>query len=130
MLNLLTYFAVNCGDTRYFFGIPSWDQYLPKEVEDFGNQEVCQVQVNFVQNGALNLDTFILVGLGVFDILLRVGALVAVGFIVYGGIRYILSQGEPDKAKQALGTIINALIGLGITVTATVIVSFIGNSIN
>ena len=66
-----------------------------------------------------------LVVAAVIDILLRIAALVAVGFIVVGGVSYVTSQGEPDRTKTALRTIINALIGLAIAIAATAIVTFI-----
>ncbi len=55
-----------------------------------------------------------------------VGA-VSVIMIIYGGFRYILSQGEPDATKKAKGTIIGALIGLIVTVFAASIVGFVGS---
>ncbi|NBU34355.1 hypothetical protein EBS40_07065 [bacterium] len=41
---------------------------------------------------------------------------------------YILSQGSPDKTKQALSTIISAIVGLVITIIAATIVSFVAGS--
>lgn len=82
-----------------------------------------------MKGDTLDLSVLLLVGLGIIDILLRVGALISVGFIIYAGVQYVTAQGEPDKAKRALGTIINSLVGLGITIAAAAIVSFIGNRI-
>lgn len=67
--------------------------------------------------------------LAVTEILLRLGGLVAVGFVIYGGIRYILSQGQPENAANALKTIINAIIGLAIAVSATVVVNLVAGSL-
>jgi hypothetical protein len=67
--------------------------------------------------------------LAVFEIVLRVAGLAAVAFVIYGGIRYILSQGEPEGTKNAKNTILNSLIGLAIVMTATAIVNLIGSSI-
>lgn len=74
-------------------------------------------------------DYAIPVGLAAIDILLRAGALAAVAFIVMGGYRYISSQGEPKNIEAAMATIVNAAIGLGITVSATVLVAYIGNNL-
>lgn len=52
------------------------------------------------------------------------GAL-AVLFIVIGGLRYIMSQGDPQAVSKAKGTIIYALVGLVIAVSAEAIVSFV-----
>ena len=64
------------------------------------------------------------------DLLLRLSALIAVGFIVFGGVTYTISQGQPDKTKEALRTIINALVGLAIAVVATAFVSFVAGRFN
>ena len=45
------------------------------------------------------------------------------------GISYVLSQGEPERAKKARGTILNSLIGLAIAIFSTAIVNFIGNTL-
>jgi type IV secretory pathway VirB2 component (pilin) len=59
------------------------------------------------------------------EILLRLAALIAVIMVIVGGVSYITSQGDPNKTKQALNTIINSLIGLVISVAAATIVTFI-----
>jgi hypothetical protein len=121
---ILKLFASHC-DERTFLGIPPWYSYL-NEAEMLNAQ--CEFVGGFFDSrGNLDLGVFMLAGLGILDILLRLGALIAVGFVVYGGIKYVVSQGEPDKAKGALKTITNALIGLGITVFAVALVSFLGN---
>lgn len=117
-----SHLAASCTKDT-FFGIPPWYQYF--ELRDVGG--VCQVQIELMKNGRLDLSAVFLVAFGILDILLRVGALVAVGFIIYAGVQYVSAQGEPDKAKHALGTIINALIGLGITIVAAAAVSFVGH---
>jgi hypothetical protein len=87
-----------------------------------------------VQNGVCSVTSFkfpgdlTLIFLAIAEILLRLSGLVAVGFIIYGGIKYILSQGEPDGVQQAQSTIINACIGLVIAIFSTAIVAYIGNT--
>lgn len=49
-------------------------------------------------------------------------------FVVIGGVRYIVSQGDPNATSQAKNTILYALVGLVVTVFAYAIVGFvIGN---
>ncbi len=110
------------------FGIPRWYQYLDVQRNTFSN--ACELSVKFSKpDGSIDFTTISLIGLGVIDILLRVGVLIAVGFIIYGGIQYVTSQGEPDRVKQAGSTLTNAVIGLVITILAASIVRFIGNRI-
>lgn len=70
-----------------------------------------------------------LIGLAVVDMLLRVAGLIAIGFIFYGAIGFITSQGNPEDAAKARGTAIDALVGLAITMVAIVFVQFVGKSL-
>lgn len=50
---------------------------------------------------------------------------IAVAFIVWGGIRYIISQGEAGDVKQAKDTIFYAIIGLVLVIISFSIMRFI-----
>ncbi len=112
-------FAAVCGTTdNSFFNFPTWYQYLnPHDV-----QGVCTVDFAFP-------NSIPLVALAIVDILLRVAAMVAIGFVIYGGIKYTTSQGEPQALANARETIIGALAGLAIATVATAAISFIGYKI-
>ena len=104
-----------CGKTDKFLGIiPTWYQYL-----EFN--ENCSVKLDI---GGEPRDLW-LVGFGVIDILLRLAGLIAVGFIMYGGFRFVTSQGEAEGIKAARSTVLNAIIGLVITIFASTLVTFI-----
>jgi hypothetical protein len=122
LLNLATQFAAadrGCGKADApFFGFPTWYKYVP--TTSVGNGP-CTINIDFSKNPQ---DAW-LIGLGVADILLRVAALVAIGYVVYGGVQYITSQGQPDATSKARQTIINALIGLVIAISASATVTFI-----
>jgi FtsH-binding integral membrane protein len=70
-----------------------------------------------------------LVLIAVVDDLLRIAGLVALAFVVISAIKFITSEGNPENATNARNTLINALVGLAITVTATIFVSFLGNQL-
>ncbi len=110
-----------------FFGFPHWYQYLDVQKVSIGEGadkvSSCQV-VNFHFPGDITL-----VVLAILDVMLRIAGMVAVGFVIYGAIQYITSQGEPDGIKKAQNTITNALIGMVIAISATAAVAFIGNSL-
>lgn len=57
------------------------------------------------------------------------GGIIAVGVIVYAGIKYILSQGQPDKMKQASQIIAYAVVGLIVVVLAAAITAFVSGLI-
>lgn len=111
-------FATLCNPNKSsFLGFPTWYKYLDSEVV----AGKCTPILDLFHNpGQINL-----ILLAVVEIMLRIAGLVAVGFVIYGGYRYILSQGEPEHTNAARDTIINALIGLVITIFATVIVTFV-----
>lgn len=108
------------------FGLKTWYAYLPDG--------------SFDSNCQLNGDLAILpeagkqsvlpnIVLAIVDDLLRLTALIAVGYVIAGGVQYITSQAEPGALKKAHSTIINALIGLAIAIVAASVVSFIGSQL-
>lgn len=119
-----------------FLGIfPPWYAYI----EDYKRVPVSSSQLAVDTCGIVHADgtdtgdnlkkDAVAIGLAIIDILLRAGALVAVGVIMLGGYKYMSSQGEPKNLEAALATLVNAAIGLGIVLTATVLVAFIGNTL-
>ncbi len=103
-----------------FLGFPKWYKYLKSQpyTDELTGQHSCIPKVSGLT------DIWRIVA-AVIELLLRVGALVAVAFVLYGGITYTLSQANPDKTKQALKTIISALVGLVISIISTALVTFL-----
>ena len=56
-------------------------------------------------------------------------AAVSVLFIVIGGLRMVLSEGNPEKVSTARSTIKFAVIGLVVAISAEALVSFVLNYI-
>lgn len=108
-------------------GVPTWYEYIKDGRYDENGK--CTIPDLQLTKGGFNGGGILLVLLAIVDIALRIAALVALGFVIFGGIRMTISQGSPDKTKQAQSTITDALVGLVIAVIAIVIVSFTGNSI-
>ena len=109
------------GSDVHFLGIiPPWHHYLDCEGPDGG--------IDTVQfEGEGGLDRVWLIGLALFEGLLRLSGLVAVFFVIVGGFKYVTSQGNADKTSSAQKTIINSLAGLVIAASASVLVSFLIN---
>jgi hypothetical protein len=126
---------------RGFFGLAPWYKYLgselyAKSVEKNGITIITKCDVkcfNIFDTGSKKNDCgqtksdIPLVLLAVIDDLLRIAAITAVGFVVYGAFQFIGSQGDSEATVRARTTIINALIGLALAMTAVSIVTFIGN---
>ena len=51
--------------------------------------------------------------------------ILAVVFIIIGGVNYSISQGDPGKTKKARDTILYAVIGLIVVLSAFAITAFI-----
>lgn len=73
-------------------------------------------------------DIKVLINRGLAYALIIAGVL-SVVFIFIGGISFILSGGNDEKIKTAVGTIRYAIIGLIITVLAGVIVEAVGGAL-
>lgn len=106
-----------------FFGLPVWYKYLPYEWVE--SVQDCRINIDIKEKP----EQLALIGFAAIDILLRVAGIAAVAFVIYGGIQYILSQGEPDGVSRAKNTIVNALIGLAIALIASSLVAFVGKTI-
>lgn len=58
---------------------------------------------------------------------IAIGVIAAISllFITIGGLRYVLSEGDPQAVSKAKGTVLYALIGLAVALVAQAIVVFV-----
>ena len=61
----------------------------------------------------------------ILNVVIGVLGIVAVIFIVVGGVRYMTSSGDPTKTKKARDTILYACIGLGVCALSFAIVNWV-----
>jgi len=125
-ITLLQNFAASCDVAQSVYGIPTWYKYLPGET-DPADGATCRLVLDFNVGTATS---FVAIGIAVIEIMLFVAGIVAVAFIIYGGFRYLISQGNPDQTKVAKDSILNALIGLAITIIATTFVRFLASRLS
>ena len=59
-----------------------------------------------------------------------VSSIVATGFIIWGGYKYIMSEGDPSRVMTGKKIIIGAVIGLVLTISASVISDTLVNVIS
>lgn len=111
---LLSHYACSSGG---FLGFPSWYHYLPMD------HSTCKPTFTSLS------DTWLIVA-AIIEILLRIAGLLAVIFVIIGGINFVTSQGQPEKTAKSRDTIINSLVGLAIAILSAAIVSFIAKSIS
>jgi hypothetical protein len=80
--------------------------------------------------GCGNLDDTIDVRIeGVMAVVFWAVAILAVIMIIYGGMQYVLSQGDAQKTKKAKDTIMYAVIGLVVALAARVIIYFVFSAV-
>lgn len=126
LLPTLMQFADAASCSKSFLGLKTWFAYFPSNWFGGAGYGNCDINNNFKVLDANGSSGLVLIGLAILDDLIRIAALVAVGYVIYGGFKYMTSGGSPDGTKQAQNTIINALIGIVIAILAASIVSFIG----
>ncbi|OGN04781.1 MAG: hypothetical protein A2831_01945 [Candidatus Yanofskybacteria bacterium RIFCSPHIGHO2_01_FULL_44_17] len=59
----------------------------------------------------------------VANFLIIISVIIAVIFIIWGGIKYMTSSGDPKKAEAARGVIINGIIGAAVVLGVGVILN-------
>lgn len=65
--------------------------------------------ITLYQGGPLTLSTIIS---NLISVALWLSAVVAVGFLIYGGIMFMTSGGDADKTTKARNTILYAVVGV------------------
>lgn len=95
-----------------------WYKYL--DGDDEGGRCAPSIGSNYV--GAISL-----IALAVLDTLLRISGLLATGYLIWGAIQYITSQGDQNGIANAKNTIMNAIVGLVIVLLSIGVVQFVGN---
>lgn len=103
-----------------FLSFPSWYRGL------CDSSDPSKINLEGMEPGMI----IITIAMNIIDIALRAAAIIAVGYVIYGGFRYLISQGEPDKTKNALDTILKAVIGLAICMISAVVVSFLAGRLS
>lgn len=107
----VTQVAACTGGT--FFGFPPWYACLQKDAS--GGPKLTK------------LEDLWLIAFPLLETAIKAAGYAAIGFILWGGIRFIKSQGNPGEITAARDTIRDALIGLVICISAVAIVQFMAS---
>ena len=78
--------------------------------------------------GDISIEGILAVGRNIANILIAVVAIVAVIFIVIGGLQYVISGGDDERVKKARDYLIYGIVGLVVALLAFGVVS-LANSI-
>jgi hypothetical protein len=107
-----------------FLLFPTWYRGLERK------GDTCEIEMSKNSEGKPDFQSFIfIIVLNVIDIALRIVGYAAVGFIIYGGFKYLTSAGSADRITSGRKIIQNALIGLVISFFSVAIVNLIAANI-
>ena len=112
--------TTSCDPNKTFFGLKPWYAYATF------SGDCTYVPANGTSFTGADVWPIMAV---VFEDLIIVATYVAIAYVLVGAFQIITAQGEPEKFKNARGTIINALIGLVIALVGGRLVGFIFNGI-
>lgn len=114
--------------TNRFLTFPAWYRGL--------TDGDCNVSVEAVAAGKSveeggKLAVFVqILAINIVEILLNVVAYVCIAYIIVGGFKYITSAGSPDGNEKGRKTIINALVGLVISIISIGLINLIAQGNN
>ncbi len=78
---------------------------------------------------ARTLDIYVVINELIAYAIILAGFL-AIVYLLWGGIQFIISGGKEDKVKNATATIRNAIIGLIITILSVSVINFVSGVFN
>jgi hypothetical protein len=97
-----------------FLGLENWDACLEKDdkgIPQFKDlNDLWKIAIVLIQD------------------LIKIAGYLAVGYFVWGGYKYVKSQGEPGELTQARTIITNSLLGLFIVLISIAVVQFIAGT--
>ena len=92
------------------------------EIPDAEGADVAPIE------GDISIEGILSIGKTIANILIAVVAIVAVIFIVIGGLQYVVSGGDEERVKKARDQLIYGIVGLVVALLAFGVVS-LANSI-
>lgn len=102
-----------------FLGFPAWYDKLTDDKCNIVSPDSVGGLSNFIWRIVLNVVSIGLVGAGY----------VAAYFILYGGFLFLTSQGDASDAARARSTMLDATIGLAISMASVAVINFIAQGI-
>lgn len=101
---------------------------LPTWYEGVVDPATCEIQSPTDANGGVSKFIWT-IALNIIEMVLQIVGYIAVGFIIVGGYKYMISAGSPDGMVKARKTITNAVVGLVISIFSVAIVNLISGTI-
>lgn len=114
--------VTGCDKGGHFMGLRAWYD------GDILDGATCQIKTPKDDAELSKLIWTIVLNLA--TMLLQLVGYLAVGFVIWGGYQYIMARGEPGKVASGRKTIVNAIIGLIVCMTASIITGALGDIIS
>lgn len=115
--------SVNAADgscSKTFLGLVSWfDGLVDGKCNIVSPDQAPGGLSGFIWKIALNV---------IQDVVILVAYAAGI-YVLYGGFMFITSRGHPEGAARARSTMLNAIIGLIISISAAALVAWIGSNI-
>lgn len=100
----------------------------PAEYLGFSPWDACLVKDGNGNPKLTKLGDVWLIALTLLEDVIKAAGYMAVGFIIWGGVKYLKSQGEPAELTTARVIINNAIIGLVISMLSIALVQFVAGA--
>lgn len=125
MKTLVTALLLTITTTIFMFS-PVYADVLPEECNDSSssvyNSSVCIAERNGDTDPIAGKDGVIISAVRILSWVIGVASVIVV---LYGGMKYITSQGDPNAIKSAKDTILYAIIGIVVAVFSQAIIIFV-----
>lgn len=108
-----------CNDRLLTF--PAWYKGLTDGPD-------CHIKAPAASKGGVSTFVWTIV-LNIVEFMLQLVGYVSVAFVIVGGYKYMISAGAPDGMVKARKTIMNALIGLVISIFSVGIINVISGAL-
>ena len=113
--------AASCGpDTGKILTFVPWYRGL--------TNSDCSIKSPASFTGGLQAFIWVII-MNIVEDIFQATSYVAVGFIMFGGFMFMTSAGNPERASRGRKTLLNAVIGLVVAVSAGFIVNYIGKAL-
>ncbi len=120
-----TYAATTCSSAKGFLTFPVWYRGLNPSASDCSIIDPNKLYP-ITGGNSYGLSHFIWqIVLNIMDMALQLVGYVSVGFILYGGFTMIISSGAPDVMAKGRKTILDAIIGLIISIASVGIINLV-----
>lgn len=124
--------AASCANQTFF--LPKWyDGLCDSQTGRIMSPVALQSGASEDQNAdttKTGLSTFISkIAMNIVTILLTIVGYVSLGFIIWGGFKYMISGDSANGTSAAKKTILNAIIGLILSIMSVAIVKVVGDAI-